>query len=50
MISVYAGRTCIGFLLSRGKLGHEAFTADGQSLGLFASVKLAAGAVSRAAS
>jgi hypothetical protein len=49
MLSVYDGRTCIGFLLSRGKLGHEAFDADEHSLGVFPSMKLAFCAVSIAA-
>jgi hypothetical protein len=35
-------------LLSRGKLGHEAFTADEHSLGVYASMRLAAAAVQAA--
>jgi hypothetical protein len=50
LATVFAGQTCIGFLLSRGKLGHEAFTADERSLGVFPSMKLAASAVSEAVS
>jgi hypothetical protein len=50
LAAVYDGQTCIGFLLSRGKLGHEAFDADENSLGIFPTVKLAAAAVSCAAS
>jgi hypothetical protein len=48
-LSVCAGRTCIGFLLSRGKLGFEAFDRDEHSLGIFPTMKLAAAAVSIAA-
>jgi hypothetical protein len=49
MLSVYDGRTCIGFLLSRGKLGVEAFDRHDRSLGIFPNMKAAAGAVSVAA-
>jgi hypothetical protein len=45
MTSVYSGRTCIGFALARGKHDVEAFTADQQSLGFFASVPEAANAI-----
>jgi len=43
--SVYDGRTCIGFLLGRGRSGIEAFTAAEQSLGTFPDQKSAASAV-----
>ena len=33
MLSIYDGRTCIGFVLCRGKLGFEAFDAEGKSRG-----------------
>jgi hypothetical protein len=46
LAAVFAGQTCIGFLLSRGKLGFEAFDHDEHSLGVFPSMKLAAAAVS----
>jgi hypothetical protein len=50
-LAVCAGQTCIGFLLSRGKIGVEAFDADNNSLGIFPDQKSAADAVSaRAAS
>jgi hypothetical protein len=49
-LAVYDGQTCIVFLLSRGKLGHEAFDRDENSLGIFPSMKLAAAAVSEAVS
>lgn len=47
--SVYDGRLCIGFLLSRGKLGIEAFNADDTSLGLFPDQASAVNAVADAA-
>jgi hypothetical protein len=37
LCSVYDGRTCIGFVLSRGKQGFEAVRADDVSLGIFPS-------------
>jgi hypothetical protein len=47
LVSVYSGRECLGFIISRGKAGYEAFdAADNKSLGVFASMKLAADAVS----
>jgi hypothetical protein len=50
LVSIYDGRTCIGFILARGPAGYEAFTAnDERSLGVFVSIKLAADAVSDAA-
>jgi hypothetical protein len=39
--SVYDGRQCIGHLISRGKLGVEAFDVENRSLGIFPSVKQA---------
>jgi hypothetical protein len=42
---VYAGNTCIGFLLERGRRGVEAFDADERSLGIFPSHHEAAEAV-----
>jgi hypothetical protein len=35
MLSVYDGQRCIGFVLSRGKLGFELFDAAERSHGLF---------------
>jgi hypothetical protein len=35
LLSVYDGRSCIGFVLARGRRGFEAFTAGEQSLGMF---------------
>jgi hypothetical protein len=46
MVSVYSGRTCIGFVLNRGVAGYEAFTADQRSLGLFKTQREAADAIS----
>jgi hypothetical protein len=37
MISVYDGRSCVGFVLARGRRGFEAFTAAEKSLGMFTS-------------
>jgi hypothetical protein len=35
LLSVYSGRTCVGFVLRRGKAGFEAFDVNERSLGLF---------------
>ena len=48
MLSVYDGRTCIGWIIARGKLGYEAFDADERSLGTYSSQRGAADAVSAA--
>jgi hypothetical protein len=40
-LAIYDGQQCIGHLISRGKLGTEAFDAEDRSLGIFASVKQA---------
>jgi hypothetical protein len=45
MVSVYDGTTCIGHVIARGKLGHEAFDATERSLGLFETAKQAANAL-----
>jgi hypothetical protein len=45
MISVMSGSICRGFVLARGKLGHETFTADERSLGLFDNQRAAIDAV-----
>jgi hypothetical protein len=44
-VSVYSGQTCIGFLLSRGCTGVEAFDASDRSLGLFPTQAEAAAAL-----
>ena len=46
MVSVYDGRTCLGLILARGKLGFEPFTRDEHSLGLFKTPREAADAIS----
>jgi hypothetical protein len=46
MLAVYDGRTCIGHLLLRGKVGVEALDVNDRSLGLFPDTKTAASAVS----
>jgi len=48
MLSVYSGRECVGFLLSRGKCGVEAFDSEQRSIGMFASQKQAADAIMEA--
>jgi hypothetical protein len=45
MLAVYDGRTCIGFLLKRGKAGVEGYDRDSKSLGIFPSQSEAAGAI-----
>jgi hypothetical protein len=45
-LAVYSGRTCVGFLLLRGRQGIEGFDADDRSLGLFQDQKSAADAIS----
>jgi hypothetical protein len=42
---VYAGRACLGFVLSRGRAGFEAFDRDERSLGLYPTAPAAANAV-----
>jgi hypothetical protein len=48
MLTVFAGSACIGFILARGKLGHEALDRDERSLGLFPTSSAAADAISKA--
>jgi hypothetical protein len=43
--AVYAGQTCVGHILARGKAGHEAVDTDDVSLGTFANMKAAADAI-----
>jgi hypothetical protein len=45
-MTLHNGRDCIGFLLSRGRSGVEAFDANERSIGIFADAKTAAEAVS----
>jgi len=42
---VYDGRACLGFLLSRGRAGFEAFDREERSLGLYPTAPAAANAV-----
>jgi hypothetical protein len=46
LLAVYNGRRCAGFILARGKPGFEAFDADQRPLGVFATLREAADAVS----
>jgi hypothetical protein len=45
LVSVYDGQLCIGFILNRGKLGHEAIDKNERSLGLFKTTAQAANAI-----
>ena len=47
---IYDGRACLGFVLSRGRAGFEAFDREERSLGLHPSAPAAANAVFNAAS
>jgi hypothetical protein len=49
MLSVTDGRQTVGFILSRGPKGFEAFSADEKPLGLFTSAPEAANAITNAA-
>ena len=49
MLSVYDGQSVQGFVLARGKVGFQAYTADQVSLGLFRTATEAADAISAAA-
>ena len=42
---VYDGKQCRGFVISRGKLGREAFTREEISLGIFKTAAAAANGV-----
>jgi hypothetical protein len=49
MVPVIAGTICIGFLMSRGPRGVEAYDRDERSLGTFASVIEAVNSIENAA-
>jgi|EndMetStandDraft_8_1072994.scaffolds.fasta_scaffold190035_4 hypothetical protein len=49
MATLYVGQYCLGFILSRGKSGFEAFTADEKSIGTFPTQRAAADAISEKA-
>jgi hypothetical protein len=44
-LALYDGQRCLGHILSRGKLGVEAYDVDDRSLGLFPNQKAAADAL-----
>jgi hypothetical protein len=44
-LAVYAGQSCIGHALWRGKIGVEAFNVDDKSIGLFRTLKDATAAL-----
>jgi hypothetical protein len=46
---IYDGRECLGFVLSRGRAGFEAFDCEERSLGLYPAAPAAANAVCAAA-
>jgi len=49
MVSIYSGRECLGWVLSRGCKGFEAFDCHEQTLGLFSNQRDAANAIVTAA-
>jgi hypothetical protein len=49
MVSVYDGRACLGFVLSRGRAGFEAFDNEQRSLGIYSTQREAAAAITREA-
>ena len=49
LVSVYTCQVCLGFILSRGPAGFEAFSADEKSLGLFPTQREAAAVIMRGA-
>jgi hypothetical protein len=48
ILSVFSGQTCVGFVLTRGRAGFEAFDRDERTIGMFDSVRAAADAITRA--
>jgi hypothetical protein len=46
---IYDGRACLGFVLSRGRAGFEAFDREERSLGLYPAAPAAGNAVCAAA-
>jgi hypothetical protein len=46
---VYDGRECLGFVLSRGRAGFEAFDNEQRSLGIYSTQREAAAAITREA-
>jgi hypothetical protein len=45
MSYIYDGRACLGFVLSRGRAGFEAFDREQNSLGMFPTQRAAAAAI-----
>ena len=43
LVSIYDGRQCVGFVLTRGHRGYEAFDAGERSLGMFTTKDAAIG-------
>jgi hypothetical protein len=50
MVSVYSGRACLGFIITRGRGGFEAYDQQERSLGFFKTQQDAAAAVMRSQS
>jgi hypothetical protein len=50
LLSIYAGRTCLGFIIKRGREGFEAFSASERKLGIYKTASAAADVVSTHAS
>jgi hypothetical protein len=48
MLSVYDGQHCTGFVINRGKVGHEAFDSQQVSLGIYRTATEAADAITAA--
>jgi hypothetical protein len=46
---VYDGKQCVGHIIARGKLGHEAFDREERSLGMYETAAKAANALLDAA-
>jgi hypothetical protein len=44
---IYDGRECLGFVLSRGRAGFEAFDSEERSLGVYGTQREAAAAIMR---
>ena len=47
MSYIYDGRACLGFVLSRGRAGFEAFDSEERSLGVYGTQREAAAAIMR---
>jgi hypothetical protein len=45
MLSVYSGRTVLGFIISRGRAGFDAYAADEKLIGTYPTQKAAADAI-----